>query len=82
VLLPTDVPAVPVVVPAVPAVSSCLLQALDYVLQSAAWHGVRLILVLGGTDGGGTPATYMRWVRGALNLTGGCGACSGGGGGN
>ena len=62
-------PAVPAA-PDVPAVLP-VLQALDYVLHSAARHGVRLILVLGGSEGGGTPATYMQWVRGGLNLTGG-----------
>lgn len=48
-------------------------QALHLVLHTAAQHGVRLALVLGGTDsdiGRGTPATYMQWVSGSLNLTG------------
>lgn len=45
-------------------------------LHSAEQQGVRLILVVGSTDsaigqgGAGTPATYMQWVSGSLNLTG------------
>lgn len=45
-------------------------------LHTAAQHGVRLALVLGAADsdigrgGAGTPATYMQWVSGSLNLTG------------
>lgn len=48
-------------------------QALDYVLHSAAQHGVRLILVVGSTGSAigqgaaGTPANYMQWVAGSLN---------------
>lgn len=58
-----------------PACLPCY-QALDLVLHTAAQHGVRLALVLGTTDsaigqgGAGTPATYMQWVSGSLNLTG------------
>ncbi|KAL4437356.1 hypothetical protein ABPG75_004495 [Micractinium tetrahymenae] len=57
-------------------------RALDFVLDSAARHGIKLILVLGSTDSqlglkdatfgiaAGTPLTYMQWAAGSLNVTG------------